>query len=261
MTLPQCDMLRLEAEGPKLTLWLNRPDSRNAINAQMSDELNALVEALESHETIRLVVLRGAGGHFCAGGDIKERGAMDPDSVRARNERAGHMFRRFQTLPQTTIAVVEGSAFGGGVGFACVADITIMSETARLGLPETRLGIAPAQIAPFVADRVGESRTRQLALTGARFTGSQAHDYGISHYLAGEDELEQVLEEVTNEVLACAPHASAATKKIISETRRLPPEERPAFAAKIFAELSGSGEGAEGAAAFREKRKPDWSRT
>lgn len=261
MSLPDCDFLRLDENGPRLDLWLNRPDVRNAINAKMAQELADVVDALENHPTIRLVVLRGAGGHFCAGGDIKERGSMEPEAVRQRNEAAGHMFLQFERLPQTTIAVVEGSAFGGGVGFACVADITIMSETARLGLPETQLGIAPAQITPFVVDRIGSSRARALALTGARFGGAEAHRLGISHYLAPKDGIDVLLEQVVGDVLRCAPRASAATKEIIFASGQLKPEERPAFAAKIFGGLSGSGEGAEGALAFREKRTPDWSKT
>jgi len=146
--LPQCNTILLERVGARLNMTLNRPERRNAINNEMGVEFNSVVEWLHNNSEIRLVVLRGAGGHFCAGGDIKERRSLaetdtgsDEDPIMARNMRAGLGFLRFANLPQTTIAMVEGSAFGGGMGYACLADLTIVTRSARMGMPETALGV------------------------------------------------------------------------------------------------------------------------
>ncbi|TNE35879.1 MAG: enoyl-CoA hydratase [Alphaproteobacteria bacterium] len=264
--LPECEHLLLTVEGPRLNLTFNRPDQRNAINSKMGEEFAAVVGWLEkSADDIRLVVLRGAGGHFCAGGDIKERRNMAEEEVKAgedpileRNKAAGLAFLNFENLPQTTIAVVEGSAFGGGMGYACMADITIVAEDARMGMPETTLGVAPAQIAPFVVKRIGLTRARQLALTGERFGGQKAFDYGIAQYMAPDAEIDAKLEEVVASVMRCGPKANAATKAIMLKVGSLPQEDMVAFSAAKFSELNRGIEGKEGQSAFAEKRKPAW---
>src|SRR5579859_3530058 len=142
-----------------LDVTLNRPDSRNALSEEMLGDLSALVEDVAADASLRSLTLRGSGGNFCAGGDIKgfranfqaeapAPGAADP--VAAHNRRFGDFLIALDSLPQTVIAVVEGAAMGGGVGLACVADIAIAAEDARFALSETSLGIVPAQIAPFV---------------------------------------------------------------------------------------------------------------
>lgn len=263
--LPVCEFLKLEVAGPRLNLIFNRPDQRNAINSQMGAEFAAVVDWLEATPEVRVVVLRGAGGHFCAGGDIKERRNMaddvvtaDSDPIMERNAAAGMAFLKFEHLPQTTIAVVEGSAFGGGMGYACLADITIVAEGARMGMPETTLGVAPAQIAPYVVKRIGLTRARQLALTGERFDGAKAFEYGIAQYLCADEDIDTALEEVVARVLRCGPKANAATKAIMLKVGSLPEEEMVRFSAAKFSELNRSDEGKEGQSAFAEKRKPAW---
>ncbi|MCP5367719.1 MAG: enoyl-CoA hydratase/isomerase family protein [Hyphomicrobiales bacterium] len=262
--LPECQMLQIERSGPRLDMTFNRPDQRNAINRQMAAEIAAVVEWLEGSDDVRLVVLRGAGGHFCAGGDIKERkaeaetAAAGEDPIMERNRRAGLSFRRFEHLPQTTIALVEGSAFGGGLGYACLADITILTRGARLGMPETTLGVAPAQIAPYVVKRVGLTRARQLALTAERFDGAAAYEYGIGQYLCDDADAEATLERVVAAVMRCGPRANAATKDIMLRVGTMAEEEQIRFAAERFAELNRGDEGREGQTAFAEKRKPRW---
>lgn len=263
--LPQTEFLKLEKNGSRLTILFNRPEQRNAINVKMGQEFADTVDWLHAHEEeVRLVILRGAGGHFCAGGDIKERknqvetATAGEDPVFERNRKAGLAFLAFERLPQTTIAVVEGSAFGGGMGYACLADITIVSETAKMGMPETTLGVAPAQIAPYVVKRIGLTRARQLALTGERFDGQKAYEYGIAQYLSEPEKLEETVQQVITSVLKCGPKANAATKKIMANVGRFEDEELIEKSAGLFAELNKSGEGKEGQTAFAEKRKPAW---
>ena len=262
--MPETEMLRLERKGPRLDIIFNRPEQRNAVNAQMSREIAAVIGWLETCAEVRLVVLRGAGGYFCAGGDIKERKtAADidlagEDPIMERNKRSGMAFRRFERLPQTTIALVEGGALGGGFGYACIADITILTRGARLGMPETTLGVAPAQIAPYVVKRIGLTRARQLALTGERFDGATAYEYGVGQYLCDDADAQSLLEDVVRRVMRCGPRANAATKDIMLRVGHMDEEDLIRYSAERFAALNRGDEGKEGQTAFAEKRKPRW---
>jgi len=263
--LPECEFLLLEQNSGRLDIIFNRPERRNAMNMQMGDEFSAVVAWLKTADEIRVAVIRGAGGHFTAGGDIKERKTLadvdtkdGEDPILARNTRAGMGFLKFENLPQTTIAMVEGSAFGGGMGFACLADITIVTRGARMGMPETTLGVAPAQIAPYVVKRIGLTRARQLALTGERFDGAKAYDYGIAQYLCDDDAADETLNSVVRQVLHCGPQANAATKDIMLKVGTMPTEAMVRYSAAKFAELNRGNEGKEGQTAFAEKRKPAW---
>ena len=262
--IPQCNLLLLEQIGGRLNLTFNRPESRNAINEAMAAELSAVVEWLGNNDEIRVVLLRGSGGHFCAGGDIKERRNMADvaadgvDPLMEANRQAGMAFVRFENLSQTTIALVEGSAFGGGLGYACLTDITIVTRGARMGMPETTLGVAPAQIAPYVVKRIGLTRARQLALTAERFDGATALDYGIAQYLCDDEAADETADQVVAKVLSCGPRANAVTKAIMLRAGTMPPEELVRFSAETFADLNRSEEGLEGQSAFAEKRNPAW---
>ncbi|MGB7183124.1 MAG: enoyl-CoA hydratase/isomerase family protein [Burkholderiaceae bacterium] len=263
--LPECEFLALSLVDSVLNLTFNRPAQRNAINSQMSDEFRRTVDWLQNSAEARVVVLRGAGGHFCAGGDIKERRDMAEDVVSdgvdplmERNRQAGLAFLDFENLPQTTIAAVEGSAFGGGMGYACLADITIVARGARMGMPETTLGVAPAQIAPFVVKRIGLTRARQLALTAERFGGEQAFEYGIAQYLCEDNQMDDTLAKVVGKVLNCGPVANAVTKAIMLKVGSVAPEEMAQFSAEQFAQLNRGAEGMEGQNAFAQKRPPAW---
>ena len=267
MDFPDCTTLLLAREDSRLTVTLNRPERRNAVNSVMSAELHAVFDALHADTglEIRMVILRGAGGYFCAGADIKERrdDAEDTksgeDPVLARNRRGGELFHKINTAPQTVVAVVEGAAMGGGLGMACVADVTIVEKSCRLGLPETGLGIAPAQITPYVVKRIGLTQARHLALTGARFDGAKAFEYGIAHYLCdGTAEIEATLLEVLKNIDRCGPKANAATKRIMLTVGSMADTEMIEYSAETLAELMHQGEGKEGHEAFIEKRLPDW---
>lgn len=268
MPLPDYETLTVEKAGVYLRVLLNRPEQRNAINQRMSGELNDMLDRVGSMEDVRAVVLRGAGGNFCAGGDIKERSAaasVDPagpesaDPIAMRNMAAGGLFSKIDRLPKVVVAVVEGAALGGGLGFACVADITIVDRDAKFGMPEVSLGVAPAQIAPYVARRIGESEARRLALTAQRFDGAEAHRLGIAHYCCqGREQVDACLAEVLGSISRCGPLAIATTKEILLAARSLSGDEMAAFAAARFAALNRSEEGREGQRAFVEKRKPAW---
>ena len=174
------------------------------------------------------------------------------------NHQAGLGFIAFENLPQVTIAAVEGSAFGGGMGYACLADITIAAKNSRFGMPETTLGVAPAQIAQFVVKRLGLSKARQLALTSERFDGEAAYNIGLAHYLCSHDRLDEMVSEVVSTVLKGGPKANAATKDMMKRVGTMAAEDMARYSAEKFADLNAGDEAREGQSAFAEKRKPVW---
>ena len=209
--MPTGKTLLLRRDRSRLHLTLNRPETKNALSADMVQELLAVVDFLEQAHDIGAVVLRGAGGTFCAGGDIKGFMAQfdvpppapgEKDPIALQNRRFGAFLARFDRLPQVIVTVIEGAAFGGGLGLAAVGDVAICMADARFAMSETGLGIVPAQIAPFVAARVGAPQARRLALTGERFDGREAWRIGLVHHLcADRPALETTLLRVLGERL------------------------------------------------------------
>ncbi len=258
--------IRLERKGPVLHLWLNRPEVKNALSAQMVREIQATFDAIRDDRSVRVVVIRGAGGTFCAGGDIKnmqaasapEPGAVD--ETRAGNRRYGAMLQTIDEAPQATIAVVEGAALGGGIGFASTADITIAKADAQFAMTEVMLGVVPAAISPFVVRRIGLTAARRVAVSGARLDGHAAKAFGFVHEVAETTEmLEALIAATINQILKCAPGAVAETKRLmLRAATAMPMTELLDHAADSFAAAVRSDEGHEGTSAFVDKRKPSW---
>ena len=263
--LPVTQSLLLERDDWVLKIWFNRPEAKNALSAQMTEELNAVLDAVSEDRSLRAIVLRGAGGVFCAGGDIKgfKSGmqATDADEVAASNRSFGDLMIKLNEQPQVVVVLVEGAAIGGGLGLACVGDVTLVTADARFRLSEPSLGIPPAQIAPFVTGRVGLTQARRLMLTGARFKGAEALALGIAHGVATDTaDLEAQCETILGHIKACAPGANAVTKGILFESVRRPRAETLDFASRGFAQCMLSPEGLEGVAAFVEKRPASWNK-
>jgi len=261
---PDCRYLQLRRDGCVLHVTLNRPEVRNAINAGMWDEIEAVFDRVASDRSVRAIVLRGAGGAFCAGGDISERsaigeGAEGQDGVARRNARAGRIFTKIDRAPQAVVAVVEKYAYGGGFGLACAADITIAAADARFRLPEVTLGLAPAQIVPFLLRRMGPAQLRRFAVTAAPISAQEAHRIGLVHHLcADRAAADAALEETLGHLRMAEPHAVQAAKSLIAAAGRMDDEAFLELAAERIGELAQSPAGLEGARAFAEKRAPDW---
>ena len=156
-----------------LHLWLDRPEMRNALSPQMVREIKATFAAITNDRSVRVVVLRGAGSTFCAGGDIKSMlaaGEAPPpgatDELKENNRRFGAMLEAVNSAPQVVIAAVEGYAMGGGFGLACVADFTIATADARFAMSEVLIGVVAAAISPFVVQRIGLTAARRLGVSG-----------------------------------------------------------------------------------------------
>lgn len=267
-TLEVDESIILEQDGGILTLWLNHPESRNAMSLKMVQSMQGVFAAIKDDVSVRAVILRGKGGHFCAGGNIKDMAAIRMKAMEAGNNTPytdfnrtfGALIEQVDQAPQTVVAVLEGAVLGGGFGLACVSDVAIAHAQAQFGLPETGLGILPAQIAPFVVTRVGLTQARRLALLGMRFKGDTALQVGIVHQVVEDDvELASALEETITQIKRCAPLASRATKALLHRATK---EELGGLlddAARQFADAVASAEGMEGTMAFIQKRQPSWA--
>lgn len=243
---------------------LNRPQSRNAMSLEMVDELIAALHAAQQSGA-RMVVLQGAGGHFCSGGDIRDMSAPPPaageaDPITQVSRRFGEMCAIYAASDLPVVALVEGAVMGGGFGLACVADVTIARETAVFRLPETGLGIVPAQIEPFLLERLGYSQAKRLCVTGGKVTASEALDIGLVHFLCeGEAAAAARLHQVMGDIRKCAPNAIAATKRLLRKGRHAEPADLIGHAAEVFTQAVRSEEAAEGLTAFLEKRPAKWA--
>ena len=265
---PQYETLLIHRDRARLHVTLNRPEVKNALNPTLIGELRQVFESLRHRRDIKVVVLRGAGGTFCAGADLKnmEQSFSDKpkpgerDPIALSNRDYGSFLEMVNTTPQVVVAAVEGYAIAGGFGILCVSDVAICTENAGFAMSETAIGIVPAQIAPFVAARIGVPQTRHLTLTAARFKGAEAYRLGIAHYLVKDTAaLDSKLEEVLKQIDRCAPVANALTKQVVMKVGTEPLSSVLDFAADKFAEARRGPEAGEGLRAFAEKRPPRWA--
>lgn len=257
------ETILLDVDGPFAAITLNRPAKRNAINFQMMDDLIAAFDALATQPDVRAVVLAGAGDHFCAGGDFADMltrtAGMNADEQDRLMTRMDDLLHRVMTAPHVVIAKVQGSALGGGFGLVCAVDIALASTTAVFGMPEVRLGLAPSLIAPYVIQRVGLSRARLLMLTGGRFDGVSAHEYGVVQEVCPPDILDECTRAILTDLSECSPSAIRAIKDLIFAVHDRPTTETALYRAHLINTLRLGEDGQEGMTASLMKRKPRWA--
>jgi len=257
--------LRLTQEGPVATLVFDRPEFRNALNERMMAEIGTAVDRLAALADARVVVLRGAGGHFCAGGDLNGMRNTPPpradgtDPELARYRLFGDVLRRLNRLPQAVIAVVEGTCVGGGFGMTACADLVIAGHGARFGLPEPRHGFIPSQIIPFLVRRLGEGPVRRIAVSASVIDAHEAHRLGVVDVLVTDAEVEATLARQIDHLLRAAPAAVAAVKRLVLDSTTEPLEAVLDAGAVRLLELLRGPEAKEGIAAFLAKRPPAWA--
>jgi len=258
------DTLELRREGAILHITLNRPDVRNAMSLAMVLELRQALAAAEADGHTRILVLRGAGGHFCAGADLKDmagaraRLAEDPEALVKVNAAFGDLCVAFANTGLATVAVLEGTVMGGGFGLACVVDVALAGTSALFRLPETSLGVVPAQIAPFLVERLGYAEAKRLAVTGGRLDARGALELRLVHEMHAAGALDHALADVLASILNNAPGAVAATKALMAQARFHSPASMVQHAAEVFSKAALSAEGIEGTTAFLAKRKASW---
>lgn len=242
------------------TVTLNRPDKRNALSGQLIADLTDCAAEL-AQDASRVVVLTGAGGHFCAGGDLNWMKAQIDADAATRATEAGKlaaMLGAWNTLPKPVIARIEGTAFGGGVGLACVCDVAVAHTGARFGLTETRLGLIPATIGPYVIARMGEGPARRVFMSSRVFGAPEARELGIVARVA--DDLDSAVEAEVAPYLACAPGAVAEAKALAIALGGGATQAQVEGSIKALITRWESEESAEGIAAFFDKRPAAWVR-
>jgi methylglutaconyl-CoA hydratase len=243
------------------TVTLARPDSHNALNVGLIEELTTCFEEISDDEGVRVVVLAGEGRSFCAGADIGYMRDTATFSYEENLEDARRLARMFWTIdecPKPLVARVQGVAMGGGAGLVAAADVVVAEEEARFAFTEVRLGIAPATISPFVVRKIGASHARSLFVTGELFGAERALEIGLVHNVAPRDELDAAIEEKVGELLQGGPIAQATVKALLRRLETTEPMEAPGLTSRVISELRTGEEGQEGLAAFLEKREPDW---
>lgn len=245
-------------KGGVLRLTFNRPEVRNAVNGEVYAALARELEAAERDAAVRALVLAGQGTAFCAGVDVAHLRRIAA-AGRAESEADARlaistMFRLAQ-FPKPTVAVVQGPAYGAGVGLVLACDIVVAAEAARFSLSEVRLGLVPGLVAPMLAQAVGRREARRYLLTGQPFDAREALRIGLVHEVVPGGELEAALERVLAMLRAGGTNALAGTKRLLAEP--VTPE-RLEEIIRMAVEQRETPEAREGIAAFLEKRKPAW---
>ena len=264
MSAPETTVVLLEEDKDWATLWLNRPEARNAMSDELVFELQAMLDYLATRQDIRGITVRGKGDVFCAGGDLKGfknnfQDVRTDEQVIEDSSKMGRFFLTVRSMPQVIVFLLQGAAMAGGLGMASAGDIVIATKDTKMALTETAIGIVPAQIGRYIVARTGDIQARRIMLTGHRFTAEQGVGYGLVDILvddlaAGEAELQDIIAGVRR----CAPRANAATKKLLEANKQLDDTAMIRYAGEAFAASVKSDEGREGVASFLEKRKPNW---
>ncbi len=253
--------VQTDARGVAI-LTLNRPEKRNALSALMIAELTQAAQALGADPTVRVVVLAAAGDSFCAGGDLgwmREQMAADGPTRAAEARKLAMMLAALNNLPKPLIGRVQGQAYGGGVGMMSVCDVAIGVPEARFGLTETRLGLIPATIGPYVVARMGAAKARRVFASARLFDADEAMRLNLLARVVRPEDLDAAVEDEVKPYLSCAPGAVAEAKALIRLLAPMPD------AAQIEASIAAlvtrweSPEAQIGINAFFDKRKPDWA--
>jgi methylglutaconyl-CoA hydratase len=243
-------------------LTLNRPDKHNSLSARMIDDLTHAAAALAADRAVRVVVLTGAGESFCAGGDLGwMRDQMAADGpTRAEGARAlALMLKALNELPQPLIGRVNGQAFGGGIGMMSVCDVAIGVTGPRFGLTETRLGLIPATIGPYVVARMGEARARRVFMSARLFGAEEAVTLGLLARAVAPEALDAAVEAEVAPYLACAQGAVAEAKALIRALAVPVHDSAVDLSVAALVTRWESAEAAEGIGAFFDKRRASWA--
>lgn len=255
-------ILDIQPRGPAAWLWMNRPEARNALSDELLAALETALEVLEKDTGARVLVLAGRGPAFCSGGDLaRMEKAAKMTKARSRREasRFAKLLYRMHTYAKPIVARVHGPAFAGGMGLVAACDLVAAAEEAEFALPETRIGLVPAMISPYLVRAMGAAQARRYMLTGERLSGPEAKRIGFAHECVAAAELDAAVERLCARLAQGGPEALARTKELLSHVVGMPLT--PALAAETaaaLAEARAGAEGREGIRSFLEKRKPKW---
>lgn len=245
-----------------VTLTLNRPEVHNAFDDQLIASFSELLDKISKSSKTRVVVLKAEGKSFSAGADLKWMQKMiDYDEKENMQDayKLSNLLHQLNTLNKPTIAEIQGSAFGGGVGLIACCDIAIAAEPAQFGFTEVKLGLIPAVISPFVLHAIGERMTRRYFLTGERFSSEAAYTMGLIHEVVPIYDLHDRTNSIIKEILHNGPQAISSAKSLIQAFQQIDIDNSVrAETSQLIAKMRVSDEGQEGLRAFLKKRKPNW---
>ncbi len=243
-------------------ITLNRPQVHNAINGQMIAELTRATTELAGNDLVRVVILAARGKSFCAGGDLswmREQADKDRAGKLAESKALAHMLAALDSLPKPLIGRVQGPAFGGGVGMMAVCDIVIAASEARFALSETRLGLIPATIGPFVVRRMGQGFARAVLVSAKGFDAQFALRASLVTHICPANDLDQMVEKEVLAALGCAPGAMAAAKSLCRKLAGVDPAEFADETANALADRWESAEAQAGIKAFFNRTPAPWN--
>lgn len=258
-------LVRLDAgEGGAVTVWMDRAEKKNAFNAEVIGALDQAFETLHGADGVRVVFLRGAGGVFCAGADLDwMASAADLSEADNRDDAMAmaRMLKRLHDLPQLTVALIEGAAFGGGAGLIAACDMAIAERNTRFAFSEVKLGLIAATISPYVVAAIGPRRARALFATAQVFYAEQALAFGlIDEVVDDQTALEAARDRIGADIRACAPGAVTQSKTLVAAVTGQPIDHAlMEDTARRIAHARVGDEGREGVAAFLARRRPSWA--
>jgi methylglutaconyl-CoA hydratase len=253
------DVLRIEEEGRILSLRLNRPEKRNALNAALVDALADALRHAETLDEVRVILLRGEGPDFCAGADLEDlerTTALGDEASLADARRLGSLLLQMRRHPRPIVAAVRGKALAGGCGLATACDLILASQEAEFGYPEVHLGFVPAMVMAILRKKLPEGRAFELVALGNRIPASEALRIGLVHRVFPVDEFGQGVEAFVNELAARPPEAVSLTKGLLYELADLSVEDGIQRGAEVNVEARNTVACREGIEAFLAKRKP-----
>ncbi|HZI83200.1 MAG TPA: enoyl-CoA hydratase/isomerase family protein [Casimicrobiaceae bacterium] len=254
--------LRLEIRNAIALITLDRPEMHNAFDQTLIAELTRALTATDADDSIRAVVLLGAGSSFCAGADLnwmRRMAGFSPAQNLADARALATMLSTLAALRKPTIARVHGSAFGGGVGLVACCDIAVAAQDATFAFSEARLGLIPAVISPYIVEAIGARAARRFFLTAERFTAAEAYRIGLVHELVPAQEIDARINELLGFLVTAGPRAQEEAKALVRAVAHRPIDGRVvADTARRIARVRASPEGKEGVAAFLDKRRAAW---
>jgi methylglutaconyl-CoA hydratase len=261
MTMGHYATLHTHSDGGILTLTMNRPEKRNALNPTMINELTRALTVADGDPACEVILLTGAGEAFCAGLDLEHLetlNAKTPEEHRADSERIAQLLRTLYDTSKPTIAAVNGAAIAGGMGLATICDFTLASPEAKFGYTEVKIGFVPAIVSSFLRGQIGDKHARDLLLTGRLIKAPEAFDLGLVTRVIPEQDLMHEARGLAKKLLCNSPAAMQATKRLLSEHVNHHLDEEIEAAIKANVEARATEDFKEGVRSFLEKRKPEW---
>jgi methylglutaconyl-CoA hydratase len=264
-TSPTSNLVDIEATvDGAVTVLLNRPERHNALDPDLISALEEAFRTLAGAEGVRVIFVRGAGGHFCAGSDPDWLSyALDHAEDENREDALAHakMLKQLWDLPQLTVALVEGAAYGAGAGLAAACDLAVATADATFAFSEVRTGLIPATVAPYVVEAIGPRQARGLFATGGLFDADYAQRIGlVTEVCVDSAALDVARDRLSSDILACAPVAVGEAKRLVESVHGRPIDhEVMEHGARRVAAAWVSEEGQEGVRAFIERRPPSWA--